>query len=277
MNRRRLRLPVIIKTTSLPPCYEFQSSCSPLNAVVPPVLLHPPQVGSGLEGSTIGQIWLDAIGKALDEGTTFERMGSRQLAALVIGLWVRKTIRTHVGDIDAGVVACGLGRTIGNKGGVGLRMRVYDRIMCFVNCHLAAHLEAVNRRNADFDHIYRNLSFRQQPNLLNTAAATAATSVTISRPPNVNSNQEEPRPELADADMVVFLGDFNYRLHSISYDEARDFVSQRCFDWLREKDQLRAEMKAGKVFHGMREAVIRFQDFRHYFSFLYNVKFVGYN
>uniref|UniRef100_A0A7N0V738 Inositol polyphosphate-related phosphatase domain-containing protein n=1 Tax=Kalanchoe fedtschenkoi TaxID=63787 RepID=A0A7N0V738_KALFE len=215
-------------------------------------------VGSGLEGSTIGQIWLDAIGKALDEGTTFERMGSRQLAALVIGLWVRKTIRTHVGDIDAGVVACGLGRTIGNKGGVGLRMRVYDRIMCFVNCHLAAHLEAVNRRNADFDHIYRNLSFRQQPNLLNTAAATAATSVTISRPPNVNSNQEEPRPELADADMVVFLGDFNYRLHSISYDEARDFVSQRCFDWLREKDQLRAEMKAGKVFHGMREAVIRF-------------------
>lgn len=58
--------------------------------------------------------------------------------------------------------------------------------------------------------------------------------------------------------MVVFLGDFNYRLFGISYDEARDFVSQRCFDWLREKDQLRAEMKAGKVFQGMREALSRF-------------------
>ena len=58
--------------------------------------------------------------------------------------------------------------------------------------------------------------------------------------------------------MVVFLGDFNYRLFGISYDEARDFVSQRCFDWLREKDQLRAEMKAGRVFQGMREALIRF-------------------
>lgn len=58
--------------------------------------------------------------------------------------------------------------------------------------------------------------------------------------------------------MVVFLGDFNYRLHGISYDEARDFISQRCFDWLREKDQLRAEMKAGRVFQGMREGVIRF-------------------
>ena len=47
-------------------------------------------------------------------------------------------------------------------------------------------------------------------------------------------------PELSEADMVIFLGDLKYRLDGISYDEARDFVSQRCFDWLRERDQLRA-------------------------------------
>ena len=56
------------------------------------------------------------------------------------------------------------------QGGVGLRLRIYDRIMCFVNCHLAAHLEAVNRRNADFDHIYRNMVFSRSSNLLNNAA-----------------------------------------------------------------------------------------------------------
>ncbi|XP_062096001.1 type II inositol polyphosphate 5-phosphatase 15-like [Humulus lupulus] len=67
---------------------------------------------------------------------------------------VRTDIRAYVGDVDAVVVLCGFGRAIGNKGAVGLRMRVYDRIMCFVNCHFAAHLEAVNRRNADFDHIW---------------------------------------------------------------------------------------------------------------------------
>lgn len=71
-------------------------------------------------------------------------------------------------------------------------------------------------------------------------------------------NSMDVMPELSEADMVVFVGDFNYRLDSISYDEARDFVSQRCFDWLRERDQLRAEMKAGNVFQGMREAVIKF-------------------
>ena len=71
-------------------------------------------------------------------------------------------------------------------------------------------------------------------------------------------NPDEGKPDLAEADMVIFFGDFNYRLFGISYDEARDFVSQRSFDWLRERDQLRAEMKTGKVFQGMREAIIKF-------------------
>lgn len=74
----------------------------------------------------------------------------------------------------------------------------------------------------------------------------------------MGGNSVEGTPELSEADMVVFLGDFNYRLDGISYDEARDFISQRCFDWLKEKDQLRAEMDAGNVFQGMREAVIKF-------------------
>lgn len=53
------------------------------------------------------------------------------------------------------------------QGAVGLRMRVYNRIMCFVNCHFAAHLEAVNRRNADFDHVFRNMVFNRPSNLCN--------------------------------------------------------------------------------------------------------------
>ncbi|KAJ6734033.1 INOSITOL 5-PHOSPHATASE [Salix koriyanagi] len=178
----------------------------------------------GLEGSAIGQWWLDNIGKALDEGKA---------------------------------VPCGFGRAIGNKGGVGLRIRVLDRIMCFVNCHLAAHLEAVNRRNADFDHIFRNIAFGRSSNVP-AAAGVSTASHTVKGTHAASTNHEESRLDLAEADMVVFLGDFNYRLFDISYDEARDFVSQRSFDWLREKDQLRAEMQAGKVFQGMREAVVAF-------------------
>ncbi|CAN4095624.1 unnamed protein product [Withania somnifera] len=213
----------------------------------------------GLEGTSSGQWWLDAIGKTLDEGSTFERVGSRQLAGLLIVIWVRKTLRAYVGDLDVAAVACGLGHAIGNKGGVGLRLRVFDRIMCFVNCHFAAHLEAVNRRNADFDHIHRTMSFTRSSNLLNNAAAGVSSAAQMLRGTDSAAiTPNEGKPDLAEADMVIFCGDLNYRLFGISYDEARDFVSQRCFEWLREKDQLRAEMKAGKVFQGMREAVIRF-------------------
>lgn len=208
----------------------------------------------GLEGSSAGQWWLDMIDKTLDEGSTFKRIGSRQLAGLVIAVWVKTNITLHVGDVDAAAVPCGFGRAIGNKGAVALRVRVYDRIMCFVNCHFAAHLDAVGRRNSDFDYVYRTMSFSRPTNLLNTTPAGTSASIPMFR----GTNPAEGIPELSEADMIVFLGDLNYRLDDISYDEARDFVSQRCFDWLRERDQLRAEMEAGNAFQGMREAVITF-------------------
>ncbi|XP_020247575.1 type II inositol polyphosphate 5-phosphatase 15-like isoform X1 [Asparagus officinalis] len=211
----------------------------------------------GLEGSANGQWWLDAIGKTLDEGSSFERVGSRQLAGLLICAWARKSIRPHIGDVDAAAVACGFGRAIGNKGSVGLRMRVHGRKICYANCHFAAHLEAVSRRNADFDHIYRTMSFSRPSHGL-TPSGGASSTAPLNRGGNATANVDDGRPDLSESDMVVFLGDFNYRLHSLSYDEARDMVSQRCFDWLREKDQLRAEMEAGRVFQGMREGVITF-------------------
>ncbi|KAL1559239.1 phosphoinositide 5-phosphatase [Salvia divinorum] len=212
----------------------------------------------GLEGSSVGQWWQDHIGKALDERSVFERVGSRQLAALLIAIWVRKTIRPHVGDLDVAAVACGLGRAIGNKGGVGLRLRVYDRLICFVNCHFAAHLEAVNKRNADFDHIFRTMTFTRSTHSNAAAGVSSANQALKNSNQTTSSSPEEARPDLAEADMIVFNGDFNYRLFGITYDETRDLVSQRSFDWLRQKDQLRAEMKAGKVFQGMREALVRF-------------------
>ncbi|KAL9248298.1 hypothetical protein vseg_021637 [Gypsophila vaccaria] len=213
----------------------------------------------GMEGSSVGQWWLDSVGNILDEGSTFQRVGSRQLAGLLIGVWVRNSLEAHVGDVDAAAVPCGFGRAIGNKGAVGLRMRIFDRIFCFVNCHFAAHLEAVTRRNADFDHVYRTMVFTRPSNLFNCAAVGAPSAVHMVRGTNgVGARSGEVLPELSEADLVIFLGDFNYRLDGISYEEARDFISQRCFDWLRERDQLRVEMEAGRVFQGMREAIVKF-------------------
>lgn len=58
------------------------------------------------------------------------------------------------------------------QGGVGLRIRVYDRRICFVNNHFAAHLENVSRRNADFDHIYRTMTFNKPHGSAGTSFST---------------------------------------------------------------------------------------------------------
>ncbi|GJN21060.1 hypothetical protein PR202_gb08506 [Eleusine coracana subsp. coracana] len=205
----------------------------------------------GLEGSPNGEWWLDAIGQIL-KANSFVRVGSRQMAGLLIAVWVRINLKQFIGDIDNAAVACGLGRAIGNKGAVGLRMRIYDRSICFVNCHFAAHMEAVSRRNEDFDHVFSSMTF-SAPNI-----GLLATSVSGSPAQLLRGANGSRRPDLSDTDMVVFLGDFNYRLYGVSYDEAMGLVSRRCFDWLRENDQLRAEMKSGRVFQGLREGEFKF-------------------
>lgn len=114
------------------------------------------------------------------------------------------TVRTFVGDLDDGAVACGLGRTFGNKGGVGLRLRVYDRRMCFVDCHFATHLEAVNRRNANFSQIYRTLAFRRSSHLL--INASAGVSSAAQGPHGINPVESHPgkwKPDLLLKELVT--------------------------------------------------------------------------
>ncbi|PHT55235.1 Type II inositol 1,4,5-trisphosphate 5-phosphatase FRA3 [Capsicum baccatum] len=94
--------------------------------------------------------------------------------------------------------------------------------------------------------------------LVLSVTAGVSSAIQMLRSANSAFNSAEATPELSEANMVVFLGDLNYRLDGISYDEARDFISQRRFDWLRERDQLRTDMDVGNVFQGMGEAVMRF-------------------
>ncbi|KAM3258556.1 hypothetical protein ACQJBY_050359 [Aegilops geniculata] len=225
----------------------------------------------GLEGSANGQWWIDNIGKALDEGTSFHRVGSRQLAALLIAAWARKSLKPYVGDVEAAAVPCGLGRAIGNKVYDGIYVQTFKFLVVasiFEGCVLMYNYhndKFLNMKNGSWNEVisrvlarYSRIFSLYTPYKIKGFCASA-TSVQLHRTVNVNGNPvDEVRPDLADADMVVFLGDFNYRLYGITYDEARDMVSQRSFDWLREKDQLRAEMKAGKVFQGMREGLIKF-------------------
>ncbi len=64
-------------------------------------------------------------------------------------------------------------------------------------------------------------------------------------------------PDLAEADLLVWFGDLNYRI-DISHDDAVELIQRHQIDSLLTQDQLRTEMSAGRTFNGMREGLIRF-------------------
>lgn len=64
-------------------------------------------------------------------------------------------------------------------------------------------------------------------------------------------------PDLAEADLLVWFGDLNYRI-DISHDDAIELIQRHQIDSLLTQDQLRTEMSAGRTFNGMREGLIRF-------------------
>lgn len=47
----------------------------------------------------------------------------------------------------------------GNKGGVGVHFNLYHTSLCFVNTHLSAHMEEVEKRNQEYKLIMDKMMF----------------------------------------------------------------------------------------------------------------------
>jgi phosphatidylinositol-bisphosphatase len=145
-------------------------------------------------------------------------LASKQLVGLLICVFVKKVyLNPNITHVAVGHIATGtLGG--GNKGAVAVRFQFNWTSVCFINCHLAAHQEKVEKRNQDIDQILRDLG------------------ITVS--PHPGAPVYFPR----DHDVIVVVGDLNYRIN-LPYDQAVGLSKSNQVQALLKHDQLSLEMK----------------------------------
>jgi endonuclease/exonuclease/phosphatase family metal-dependent hydrolase len=130
---------------------------------------------------------------------------------------------------------------MGNKGGTVVAFTFHDSSLCFVNTHLAAHQDKVERRNADVAEVIRGikLGHKGKYDILNQYHH------------------------------VFWMGDLNYRLDFGDQGEAKKpseeqfnkmvkMVDDKKFGELFEHDQLAKSMGEKKVFVGFQEGKCNF-------------------
>lgn len=143
---------------------------------------------------------------------------------------------------------------MGNKGGVSVRLSLYDSSICFVCAHLAAHRENVEGRNSDYKNIIERTVFQTESNRENDAGDTD-----LIRPRHGASCTEGIDLTISDNEIVFWLGDLNYRIDDdISTEEVFELIEKGDLATLRERDQLNIERKRGNAFVGFNEGELNF-------------------
>lgn len=225
------------------------------------------------------QYWHDQILECLNStGSKFSLVSKSNLVGLCLFVFVNDDIIVNVKDVRSSSTSCGFGGMMANKGGISIRLSLYDSSICFVCAHLAAHRENVVGRNNDYKSIidrtvftsYNSSSGNLNAYELNNMELNSSTKVI--RPRNGAEKSYGNDVMILDHDIVFFIGDLNYRLEeAISTDDALTLLStldpysvntsnDTDEKWLalRDYDQLNIERKKNNVFRGFNEGELCF-------------------
>ncbi|CAN6345035.1 unnamed protein product [Urochloa humidicola] len=165
---------------------------------------------------------------------------SKQMVGIFLCVWVRADLLPCVAGLRVSCVGRGIMGYMGNKGSISVSLMLQGGAsLCFVCTHLASGEKDGDevRRNNDVAEIIKRTRFTKDP-------------LRFSRP---------VAPEtILEHDKVIWLGDLNYRLTSGGGGETRELLERKDWAALLDRDQLRTEQRAGRVFGGWEEGRIRF-------------------
>ncbi|XP_074869481.1 inositol polyphosphate 5-phosphatase K isoform X3 [Carettochelys insculpta] len=158
------------------------------------------------------------------------KLSSIRMQGLLLLVFVKHAHIPFIWDIHTHYTRTGLYGYWGNKGGVTIRMSLYGHMICFVNCHLPAHIENAEQRLDDFEKILEMQQFEDK---------------------NV--------PNILDHDILFWFGDLNFRISDYGIHFVRESISNSRYNLLWGKDQLNMAKKKEAFLQEFIEGPLQFK------------------
>ncbi|KAB5593153.1 Inositol polyphosphate-5-phosphatase [Ceratobasidium theobromae] len=206
-------------------------------------------------------LWCEALMRDLAElGDQYVKLISKQLVGVLIVVLIRRPILPLLAPSGVASSSAGVGilGTMGNKGGVALRLQIMDTAIVFVNAHLAASTHAVPPVDpAQATNTYSMFVGRGMIPVDPVVERRNADYMSLTGPGGRLNFTLLPRTPSALPTTV----DFNYRIDLLD-DEIRALIDDPKdgdFTNLLKFDQLKVQQQLGRVFTHMVEGPIAFK------------------
>ncbi|XP_011549893.3 type II inositol 1,4,5-trisphosphate 5-phosphatase [Plutella xylostella] len=176
--------------------------------------------------------WFHAVMAGVDHRVKYTKVEKVRLVGMLLIVLIQEKHHQHVRNIVCDTVGTGIMGKMGNKGGVAIRFDFHSTSLCFVNSHLAAHVEDIERRNQDFRDICSRTRFVQPA---------------------------QQSKAIKDHDQVYWIGDLNYRITELDRASVKKLIDENNFASVLEFDQLKQQHKLHQAFSGYTEGEINFR------------------
>jgi len=180
--------------------------------------------------------WVRAVEESLHSKARYKLVKKVRLVGMMLLVYSKEEHMGSIKNISVGSLGTGIkgiSHSLGNKGGVAVRLELQDTEFCFVNSHLAAGDCEVERRNQDYDHINKGVKFHHME--------------------NTNDYQL-----ITDYEQIIWMGDLNYRIN-MEVNAVKNIIAKEDLTKLLIADQLNQQRALGNVFEGYKEGAIKFR------------------
>ncbi|KAM9441678.1 inositol polyphosphate 5-phosphatase K-like isoform 1-T1 [Salvelinus alpinus] len=158
------------------------------------------------------------------------KVSSIRMQGLLLLFFSKLAHVPFIRDIQDTYTRTGIFGYWGNKGGVSIRLSFYGHMLCFLNCHLAAHMQYASQRVDEFEYILDTQTFGPKKT-----------------------------PRILDHKLVFWFGDLNFRIQDHGMHFLRNCITSHKFNLLWSKDQLTMMKKKEAFLQEFDEGPLDFQ------------------